>query len=219
MEQEARYLRERKITPTVFFRQTRDEWVAIARSIVRRYDIPPYVDVEDVVQQLFLVFVEKKLVDAWDPERGVPIARFVAWTAKAGAKDWVHRTRRAHRGHGTSPSRYDLNEARLADFAPNRSSTELGGFFDRLPTEVPDQERQTAACEILASLVDAAPDSRTRTVLKAMIVSFGDEREAAEAIRRNGEWSLDCEVARGSDADLAVQQGLRVVRGQEERAA
>lgn len=87
-----------------FGRSTTSDWERIAGSLMRKWQCPPGVGVEDVMQELMLA--AWKFVDKWDPKYGVKIDRYVTWNAIDKAKKWINKQRQAGTAGDKGKSRY-----------------------------------------------------------------------------------------------------------------
>lgn len=108
LEEELARLRAGEVTFSAFVQATRKNWRAVAHSIVRRWDLPTWTDVEDVEQDLLLA--AWTMIDRYDPTRGRSLKDYVVWNAYDKAKKRAHKARGALRHGGKedrSPSRYE----------------------------------------------------------------------------------------------------------------
>ncbi len=105
-DENARACHEGAMTFDAFARDSRDEWLATARWLLRRWVVPLCVEERDVVQEL--------LTGAWlafgkfDPKRGVALRAYVRFAALHRAMRWMHQQRNAKRRDGHARGRFEL---------------------------------------------------------------------------------------------------------------
>lgn len=103
---ELQLYREGQISFDDFVRSTRADWQRIAAYLLRRWDAPCAVAVDDMVQELLLGCWTA--VDRWEPTGGNSLKKFVVYQAVDKAAKWLHKQRRALRNDGRNPSRHAL---------------------------------------------------------------------------------------------------------------
>jgi len=182
-------LHDGRCTFDEFARATRGRWEALARHIMRRWRLPPWVAPEDMVQELLLG--AWRVVWKYDPRRGVSLAKYVIYGSVDYAKKKAHKVRGAnlHRGTDSSPSRFEVTLSR-------RDGEDYEWWANLLRSE-PDQEdgllrredvaRALAACEspreayVVSAL--AATGSIGAAAERLYAISRGRSRSRVEAIR------------------------------------
>ncbi len=98
-------LRDGRISFTQFQKNTHSYWLAMSRSLMRRWKGPIAVDNEDLIQEMMLA--------AWvalpkhDASRA-PLDRYIRYNAVYTAKRWLHAQRGALRRSDHSPSRHPV---------------------------------------------------------------------------------------------------------------
>lgn len=92
-----------------FARETSKDWERLAAYLMKRWRVPAGVGREDVKQELLLH--AWRYIPRWNPERGMPLERYVLFSAISRTKRWMHQQRRA-RGC-RDESRHELTFAEL----------------------------------------------------------------------------------------------------------
>jgi DNA-directed RNA polymerase specialized sigma24 family protein len=104
-------------------REHRAHFRALAAQILRRWKLPPWVQLEDVEQDL-LIAAWERLWD-YDPARGTSIEGYVIWNAYDRAKKRAHKARGSKRSGNkadSNPSRFERGYAAVwGDDADRRS--------------------------------------------------------------------------------------------------
>ena len=98
-------MRSGEISVERFFAETESDFVRLADALMRRFDLPASVGVEDVAQELRILTMKK--IAAWKPEGGVNLSNFVFFAANEKTQTWLNRQREAPRVRGAA-SRYPL---------------------------------------------------------------------------------------------------------------
>ncbi|MDE2106022.1 MAG: hypothetical protein KGL39_52855 [Patescibacteria group bacterium] len=101
-----------------FYRKTLPQFTLLANHLLRRWSCPAGVEVDDVVQEMFLAV--HKVLPKYDPSRGVALERYVIWNSCALAVKWIHTQRNAFRRDDKSPGRYPVNETTLLSHCDER---------------------------------------------------------------------------------------------------
>jgi len=208
MKNELRAYHCGRITFARFYAITRKEWFSLASSLIRRWRLPPSVDIEDVVQ-VMLADVHRR-VPRWDPERGRSLEDFVVWNACDKAVKWLHRERCAFRRDGKSKSRYPLPFACLAidGTAEQRLVEKASADVD----ETVEMHEQCERRETLALLAERAQESLQRYVL-GVLARTGDLRQTVETVRRNSMLHLAFNIE-PEHAERAVRRVLKATLSQ-----
>jgi len=89
MQRELEQLADGRLTFDGFARATRLEWFRLASYLLRRWQAPADVGLEDLVQEMLLE--AWRISDRFDPRRGKTIQQYVTWNAVTRAKKWLHR--------------------------------------------------------------------------------------------------------------------------------
>jgi len=171
-----------RLTFDGFARATRLEWFRLAAYLLRRWQAPADVGLEDLVQEM--------LLEAWsisarfDPGRGKTIQQYVTWNAVSRAKKWLHRQRCAYKLDDRSPSRHALCMASLDDDAPRR--------LEPAAPAVPEERTRTRAVAEALGRLDSDVD---RALLLSLVDARGDvERAARDVVARpRARWLLRLE--------------------------
>jgi hypothetical protein len=100
-------LRGGQSTFAQFVQATRPHWKALSIYVVKRWDLPLWMDKEDVEQELHVA--AWTFVGKFDDKRGKKLEEFVVWNAIDKAKKVAHKARGAnrHRGADGNPSMYE----------------------------------------------------------------------------------------------------------------
>ena len=98
-------MRSGEISVERFFAETESDFARLAEALMRRFDLPASVGVEDVAQELRILTMKK--IAAWKPEGGVNLSKFVFFAANEKTRTWLNRQREAPRVRGAA-SRYPL---------------------------------------------------------------------------------------------------------------
>lgn len=101
MKRELEQLRSGAWSFAQFRAATRREWELMAASLMRRWECPPAVDLEDVVQELLLN--AWRFLPKFEPDRGKTLHQYIVFNAMDKAKKWMHKQRGG--GGDSSPGR------------------------------------------------------------------------------------------------------------------
>lgn len=187
-------LRNGLITGDRYVRQTAPRWRRMARDLHYRWrkKLPVWVEPEDVEQELVMQVL--LAVRAFDPTRGLPIGKYIIWSAEHRAQRAIHRMRgaRIHGNEGNNPSR------------PESTFTTVVQRRQRKNADAPEmtpadkiQVSQTQAGEVLSIEIfeDAIRDAtsvREVIILYALRESGGEPDEAALRIFESFEARVQC---------------------------
>lgn len=156
-----------------FAKKTTRVWESIARYLLRRWECPVAVSIEDVTQEL--------LLNAWlrykkfDPNRGVTLKRFLIFNATEYAKKWVHVQRNAYRRLDTSESRFATPNTELIEaIAPSIDTEAVLGFLITLDLK---SRRMLKLKRTVGRLLDSSFDEKKAIDL---LVSDGNSRFQAK---------------------------------------
>lgn len=94
-----------------FHAEARADYARLALALMRRWRLPDSVELDDVVQEMFLA--TPRFVAAWDPARdgARPLVDFVVFNVCDKALKWMHKQRRM--SNSKERSRHDLNFSAL----------------------------------------------------------------------------------------------------------
>lgn len=163
-----------------FARATRGYWEMQARRLMRRWQTPADVEVEDVVQELLLG--AWKAVPRFDPARGKTLVQYVRWNAISKAKKFMHRQRCALRRDDKARSRHPLAFSRLR-FGRGRAVAEGEAEPDEMFESLAVEERQEQVYE-LETRITRLESQSPRHGLAARVLARCefDPEDAAEEI-------------------------------------
>lgn len=99
---------------TKFYTSTHEEWIRIAKYLLRRWECPPSVDLEDIVQEMSLAVIT--VLPNFNPDKGITLERFIVWNACDRAKKWMHGQRAALRRSDKSGSRFPIPASYLNEW-------------------------------------------------------------------------------------------------------
>lgn len=191
-----------------FARETDPRWRGIARSIMRRWRLPTWHGIEDVVQDLLLG--AHRAIRKYDGTKGVSLEGFVVWNAYDKAKKAAHKARGAVRSGNradSNPSRFERNASSFG-FSSDEGDglSEAESWLDSLLAVDGDQEDRTNRREVATLLRSLCRSDAEHLVVEA-IASLGDISiaEVAAAIYAEPDARAACRI---DNEDHAV----RVVR-------
>lgn len=124
-------LRAGRVTADAFFRATADDFLRMGAKLMKSYDLPACVELEDVAQELRIQLLAA--VPRWDCTAGKGLAEFVIFVAHSKTRKWLDRAREASRS--TKESRAPL----LLIDAVEREEREALLSGDRGEEPSPDQ--------------------------------------------------------------------------------
>lgn len=163
--QAVRELYEGDITFEEFVRATRERWEKLASYIMRRWRLPAWASLEDIVQEL--------LLGAWNCVwKFAPVSksdhtpgaheRYVVWNAVDYAKKKAHKVRGAsrHRGADANPSAPEVTFSQLG--------TTDGWAENVLGAVAPQQEELFAQAERVDRALRVCRTKRERLVVQAL---------------------------------------------------
>lgn len=88
-----------------FVLQTRGYWENLARRLIYKWNAPPSVSVDDLIQEMFIKCWD--LLATYDPNKS-PLEKYIVYNAMNHAKRYLHKQRGAKHYRDKSPSRYPL---------------------------------------------------------------------------------------------------------------
>lgn len=97
-------VRAGRVTPNAFFTATADDFLRMGARLMRSYDLPPCVELEDVAQELRLQLLAA--LPKWDCTAGKDLAEFAIFVAHSKTRKMLDRMREASRS--TKESRTPL---------------------------------------------------------------------------------------------------------------
>lgn len=89
-----------------FATKTHKIWLSFAIKMINRWDHPPSLSSEDLVQEMLIGCWRS--IQNFDPERGRSIRVHATWNAINDARRMFHRARRAGHDGGHAPSRHEV---------------------------------------------------------------------------------------------------------------
>jgi DNA-directed RNA polymerase specialized sigma24 family protein len=205
-----------------FSRMSMTRWLALATSLLRRWDAPSWVTSEDVLQDL--LFAAWRSVKRWKPDHDSTIEEYVFWNATDKAKKSIHKARlgkRPHRDEDFTASRYDRPFSTFV--RPGEDDDARAVVEDRVsvPAEQGDAMDLRRAFErARAHVVDMAED----IAVQALAATAGDVEAAASAILASPEARLFARVGSERKAVLIVTRAAtrvvgRMIMDEQESAA
>jgi len=193
----------------------------LAASIMRRWNLPAWVGLEDVEQDL-LVAAWKKLWD-YEPGRGVTITGFLVYNAYDKAKKSAHKARGSIRSGNKADSNPSRAERCLSSFVRPGDEEDAGRWAEERTAQPARQEERVARAKILEGLAASAVE---RFVLRAAEqgdylaeLLAGDDHAVAECAERLIESKLTGDCARREAVGAVVDAVSAVARRMVERAA
>lgn len=174
-----------------FVANTRSEFAALARHLLRRWPAPEFFNTDDAEQELYLGVWN--YVWRFDETRGVKMSRFVVYNAYQAAKTALHKARGVTIS-GTPDKKPSNIETPLSFFGDDNEGEAL---VDRLLSEEP-----------IAEMIIIAEEER-RATLEAVLQACESpqERYAVLAIRDAGSID-DAGTVLYSDPDLRLDLRL-----------
>ena len=191
------------LTFAEFARESAPVWERFGRYLMRRWKAPLGVELYDVQQELLIAGWQA--IDKWDPNRGVPIDRFVIFQAIDKAKKWLHRQRNARRRDDKAPGRFPAGFTYLgcetaedvdrmawkhADIEETLIEREeeirLSGELDRVAKALPPRER-----ECLRLVAECGGDAASAVHLivsdpgRRLALRVGNDAAASAIVRRS----------------------------------
>lgn len=194
---------------------TGPKWRRVARDLHHRWrkKLPAWVEPEDVEQELVLQVFEH--VNAWDPERGMPVGAFVVWAATHRTQREIHKMRgaRLHGNEGQNPGR---PERTFSNLQGRRGDDGERMEFD--PTSLtPERALQCEAAsveQVLSVAIENARSVRDVLILYALRESGGEPDEAACRIFESFSARVQCGVRDAGHARSLVRRVILGVAGQ-----
>jgi DNA-directed RNA polymerase specialized sigma24 family protein len=191
-------LRSGEMTFSRFYSATLRDWDRMAAKLFGRWRLPCGVTEEDVRQEMLLAAWRSTMSPppkGWDPNRGIPLATYVVWTAHACAKKWIHTQRKAKRRDDSAPSRHAVAVSGMN--LDSEGELGLAGLLDVLHWREADQESSAEGRAALKLLPRCAEGERGRAALEAWLRAGGDVADAAaswyEDSKQRLRWRLECE--------------------------
>lgn len=170
-------------------RQTMPDWDRLAHYLLGRWEVPPCVGAEDLVQEMLAEAWEA--VRVWDPARGMDLPQYAVWRALSRARVAIDRARGAGKHKGKARSRHPV------------CFTVLGTATTPDPGSVqPGQEAAVRLRELAAGL-----DPVRRAVLVELLRAGGGVDEAARAVV--ADWEL--RMLTGAENVAAARRACREV--------
>lgn len=203
-------LHDGRCTFDEFARATRGRWQALARYIMRRWRLPPWVSPEDIVQELLLG--AWRSIWKYEANRGGSLARYVLWNAVDYAKKRAHKIRGAnlHGNADASPSRFEVTLAK-------RDGDDNEWWSNLLRAE-PEQEENLVrkeeweherGAELDRAL--AACKSPVEAYIVTALAASDSVQTAADQLYSDWGMRLDCRLSCEEDAVRVVAQSAAAV--------
>ncbi len=173
MNAELAALRVGVMTADDFVRRTFGDWSKLGEYLAGRWELPPGLDGEDARQEMLLALFESESVASWDPERSVPLARYVVWNACSETKQYLHKQRGALRWSGKAQSRFPL------------PFSALGREHDPEVVQQADQDGRAEARQLLHAVGELLSE-REREVWVLLVEVGGSRTEAIDRLVEAG---------------------------------
>lgn len=183
LESGLRAVRNGELTFDQFFRSTRARWRQIAEKLFRRWDLPAWVSVEDIEQEILVTCWKFAWRFDFSKSARESVEHFAVWNGLHAAQKVATKARigaRPHRGEGHAvPSRYEIPVSFLGVI---REDDDDGfGISTRGPAVEATQERDALRRLILGRLAKKAVGA-DQLALRALAAHRGHVDEAAVAI-------------------------------------
>ena len=169
-------------------RATAPDWRKLAEHLFRRYPLPAALSVEDVEQEMLLA--AWTAIRIWDPTAGMPLERFVTWTAYTSAKKWIHRQRNALRRDDRAPGRFP--------------SLMTQGDYSTLRSAATGSDTAEVRARVVGA-IRALEHPEHRVALTAVASAGGDPDAAVDLL-------MGAAGARGDLGIVTRQDAVRLVR-------
>lgn len=142
-------MRSGRLAGDDFFRATSADFVRLAAKLMRSYDLPACVELEDAAQELRLRVLEA--TPNWDPRRGSDLGKYADFVGCSKTRKMLDRVRGARRS--TKESRYPLLLLDAVEAEEREALMAIGRERDPTPEEVAaGQERIDLARKIAAAV-------------------------------------------------------------------
>ncbi len=193
---------------TRFSRLTAKTWSALAAHLLRKWQAPPGVSVEDLQQEL--LFACWKMVPRYDPSRKVSLQKFVVYNTCDKAKKWLHKQRNAYRRDDKAPSRFPASLASLG-LEEHVEERLMAGVA--VP---PSQEERLVDAEFEAEVRARIASLPTNDLAFMYYQRYGSVEAAALALLTSPRASIALRVQSIEAARLAVDRSLERAAHQSE---
>jgi hypothetical protein len=209
LETQLQALRAGAIGFTRFAYLTRADFGRMAAYLLRRWKTPTWFVEEDVVQEL--LFAASEHARTWDPARGVPLARYVAWNAARVAKRWMHKARGVsiNGSPDRKVSRFELPFSALGDV-----DEEGDDFIARIADGTASAEdilaARTETVAVAQTLLDACWTPRERRAVEA-VKQTGDHERAGRHLYDNVEHRIELRLGSEEKAEAFVTRTVAEV--------
>lgn len=167
-----------------FVHLTRDDWTRLARTIRKRWRIPPGVEFEDVRQEMLLA--AWNAVGNWHEGNGMALAPFVVWKAVTRAKRWINGQRNAPRRSDRAASRYPVSFSVLMP----ADGDDVEAFAASLAYVYPNQEQHAEMREQALEAFGRCRTEREQVLLQLLLEEMGSVDHAIRRIVENPELRL-----------------------------
>ena len=184
-----------------FLDATRVDWRLLSGYLVRRWSVPPCVDIEDVEQELLLACWEH--VPRYDPTKGRDIKSYVVFNSCDRAKRWLHGQRAALRRRDGAPSRHPLAFSGITE-------DELT-LVDYVVFTKPVQEQVVVEREALDHAFKRCRNERDHLCVVAIVEAMGDIERAADWLYDDFNTRRRCRFNCREDVRRAIRRTVYAV--------
>lgn len=200
LDRELHAVRDGEISFGAMVSRTKGKWEGIARVVRRRWDVPAWLTVEDLMQSMLEVAWSR--LWKWKPGGGLTLEQYLVMQCIDRAKKEIHRARlgrRQHRDDSHTPSQYEqLNEG------PEEAQ------WPRLRIEA-EQEEIAEIRKRFERAIARAPNEIDAVACAALACSAGDLAEASVLIYDDLDARLICRLYSEEDATTVVRKAARRV--------
>lgn len=145
-------LRSGQLTERDFLRATSSDFGRMAQALMRGWDLPASVDVDDVAQELRIHVLAT--IQQWDPARG-DLAPFCVFRASEKTSKWMHQQREApKKDRGKAQSRYPLLLLDAVDRDEREVMLDALGHTEADQEQLYEAQERARAAHVLARALD-----------------------------------------------------------------
>lgn len=189
-----------------FLKATKDTWYALAAYLMRRWRSPRAIELEDVVQELYVGAFRAST--KFDPARGVPFHSYLVWNACDKAKKKIHKWRGAvlHGSPDRAMGRFHIAASDLP--AREREGDQSARVLEVVvePTQLDDFEYRSR----WQSMAEEMPTPRLYWGMLALGATRGEVDAAARALYDTVDLRLALRLACEAMAVHVVKQARDV---------
>jgi len=192
-----------------FYRLAHPDLERIAKYLLRRWDVPEAVEVEDVVQEL--ASAAWWAMQRWDPTLAT-LHEYVMFNMTDKAKKELHKQRNAYRRDGSAPGRYEIPESRLRRRASDDGIEHRCSIIDRLSVE-PDDEARDAREQgkrLYEQVMGELPSVDAELFEQAFEWGFDFTRAAVKVYRTNPRLSLRARAVSVRDVKARMRRAVEM---------